>query len=118
ARRGGCRPSRRRRGRGRSSPARSGAGERREARGWSAPDEFRLLLGRRRRGRRVAGWRGVATGAHRILRPPLLRAREDTARSPSRGAAHEGRGVSRVRAFAGFWWDFVVGEDWTVAAGV
>ena len=26
--------------------------------------------------------------------------------------------MSRVRAFAGFWWDFVVGEDWTVAAGV
>ena len=26
--------------------------------------------------------------------------------------------MSRVRAFAGFWWDFVVGEDWMVAAGV
>jgi hypothetical protein len=26
--------------------------------------------------------------------------------------------VSHVLAFARFWWDFVVGEDWTVAAGV
>jgi CBS-domain-containing membrane protein len=23
-----------------------------------------------------------------------------------------------VRAFASFWWDFVVGDDWRVAAGV
>ena len=23
-----------------------------------------------------------------------------------------------VRAFGRFWWDFVVGDDWTVAAGV
>ena len=26
--------------------------------------------------------------------------------------------MSRASAFARFWWDFVVGEDWTVAAGV
>jgi hypothetical protein len=26
--------------------------------------------------------------------------------------------MSRLRAFARFWWDFVVGEDWTVASGV
>jgi hypothetical protein len=23
-----------------------------------------------------------------------------------------------IRAFAGFWWDFVVGDDWRIAAGV
>ena len=23
-----------------------------------------------------------------------------------------------IRAFGRFWWDFVVGDDWTVAAGV
>lgn len=23
-----------------------------------------------------------------------------------------------VRAFAAFWWDFVVGDDWRIAAGV
>jgi hypothetical protein len=23
-----------------------------------------------------------------------------------------------VRAFGRFWWDFIVGDDWTVAAGV
>ena len=23
-----------------------------------------------------------------------------------------------IRAFARFWWDFVVGDDWTIAAGV
>jgi hypothetical protein len=26
--------------------------------------------------------------------------------------------VSYVRAFGRFWWDFVVGDDWQVAAGV
>jgi hypothetical protein len=25
---------------------------------------------------------------------------------------------ARLSAFAGFWYDFVVGDDWTVAAGV
>jgi|tagenome__1003787_1003787.scaffolds.fasta_scaffold20982877_4 hypothetical protein len=23
-----------------------------------------------------------------------------------------------VRSFVGFWWDFIVGDDWRVAAGV
>jgi hypothetical protein len=26
--------------------------------------------------------------------------------------------VSHVRAFGSFWWDFVVGDDWRVAAGI
>jgi len=26
--------------------------------------------------------------------------------------------MSRVRAFGRFWWDFVVGDDWMVAAAV
>jgi hypothetical protein len=26
--------------------------------------------------------------------------------------------VSHVRAFGRFWWDFVVGDDWRVAAGL
>jgi hypothetical protein len=26
--------------------------------------------------------------------------------------------VSRLRAFGAFWWDFIVGDDWTVAAAV
>jgi hypothetical protein len=26
--------------------------------------------------------------------------------------------VSRIAAFGRFWWDFVIGDDWTVAAGV
>jgi hypothetical protein len=26
--------------------------------------------------------------------------------------------VSRLRSFGRFWWDFVVGDDWRVAAGV
>jgi hypothetical protein len=26
--------------------------------------------------------------------------------------------VSYVRAFALFWWDFIVGDDWRVAAGL
>jgi hypothetical protein len=26
--------------------------------------------------------------------------------------------VSHVRAFGAFWWDFIVGDDWVVAAGV
>ena len=26
--------------------------------------------------------------------------------------------MSRLRSFGAFWWDFVVGDDWRVAAGV
>ena len=26
--------------------------------------------------------------------------------------------MSRVSAFGAFWWDFVVGDDWRVAAGI
>ena len=26
--------------------------------------------------------------------------------------------MSRLRAFGAFWWDFIVGDDWRVAAGV
>lgn len=26
--------------------------------------------------------------------------------------------MSRVRAFGAFWWDFVVGDDWRIAAAV
>jgi hypothetical protein len=26
--------------------------------------------------------------------------------------------VSRIAAFGRFWWDFVVGDDWVVAAGI
>jgi hypothetical protein len=26
--------------------------------------------------------------------------------------------IRRARGFAAFWWDFVVGDDWRVAAGV
>ena len=26
--------------------------------------------------------------------------------------------MSRVRAFGHFWWDFVVGDDWVVAASI
>jgi hypothetical protein len=26
--------------------------------------------------------------------------------------------VSHVRAFGRFWWDFIVGDDWRVAAGI
>ena len=26
--------------------------------------------------------------------------------------------MSRLRAFGRFWWDFVVGDDWRVAAGL
>jgi hypothetical protein len=26
--------------------------------------------------------------------------------------------VSHLRSFGAFWWDFIVGDDWRVAAGV
>jgi hypothetical protein len=26
--------------------------------------------------------------------------------------------MTRIGAFGRFWWDFVIGDDWTVAAGV
>jgi hypothetical protein len=34
-------------------------------------------------------------------------------------AGASGRGaISRLRAFGAFWYDFVIGDDWVVAAGV
>ena len=29
-----------------------------------------------------------------------------------------GRGMRYLRAFVRFWWDFIVGDDWRVAAGI
>lgn len=26
--------------------------------------------------------------------------------------------MTRLRAFAAFWWDFIVGDDWRIALGV
>ena len=26
--------------------------------------------------------------------------------------------LSRLKAFGAFWWDFIVGDDWRIAAGV
>ena len=26
--------------------------------------------------------------------------------------------MNRIRAFGAFWWDFIVGDDWRIAAGV
>jgi hypothetical protein len=26
--------------------------------------------------------------------------------------------MSRLKAFGAFWWDFIVGDDWVIAAGV
>jgi hypothetical protein len=26
--------------------------------------------------------------------------------------------VRQLRSFGGFWWDFIVGDDWRVAAGI
>jgi hypothetical protein len=26
--------------------------------------------------------------------------------------------VRRIRSFADFWWDFIVGDDWRVAVGI
>jgi hypothetical protein len=28
------------------------------------------------------------------------------------------RVIAAVRSFAAFWWDFIVGDDWRIAAGV
>jgi len=37
---------------------------------------------------------------------------------PGSSVALGGRRVSRLAAFGLFWWDFVVGDDWMVAAGI
>ena len=53
--------------------------------------------------------RGVALGA---------RARPPARRSPAGRAAEEVAAVRYVAAFGRFWWDFIVGEDWRIAAAV
>src|SRR5205823_8064836 len=88
-----------------------------EVRGGAAADELRLLLGRRGRRRRLAGRRALPAGADRLPGARVVSDRPGAAPAPSPVAVRS-RGMRYVRAFGRFWWDFVVGDDWRVAAGI
>ena len=59
----------------------------------------------------LAVWCAVAWLAVRVLGP---------SRAPvaAERSARGGRAVRYVAAFGRFWWDFVIGEDWRIAAAV
>src|SRR5262249_7111694 len=112
ARRGRRRPDRR------SARARAALARPREhdqVRRRAAPDELRLLLGRRGRRCRLAGRRALTARRARVLRPRPVRLRPLAAPTD---AARRSAGVRYLRSFARFWWEFVVGDDWRVAAGL
>jgi hypothetical protein len=96
---------------------RTGNGTRRAARP-SPAHQFRLLLGRRGRRRRLARRRALAARRDRVLGAGLARARARLA-SQSGPALYCGdQGMRYLRSFGRFWWNFIVGDDWHVAAGV
>src|SRR5262249_59119876 len=66
---------------------------------------------------RLAGRRAVPARRARLLRSRRVRARAGAATAAH---ARTGRSASMryVVSFARFWWDFVVGDDWRLAAGV
>ena len=71
--------------------------------------DVRHVLGRRGRRSRLAGWRRVAAGRARVRRPRVACLRHSAAPEAAR---------LRMRRFAQFWWDFIVGDDWRLAIGV
>ena len=98
------------------------AGEHAEVRGGAAARELRHLLGRRRRRGELAWKRCLSS---RDPRAPA-RLRPDDGHAPAtqpregRKVARSGRstGVKYIGRFFRFWYDFIVGDDWRVAAGV
>ena len=83
-----------------------------------AADELRGLLGRRGGGRELARRGSRDPRDPRVPRARLRGARPAAPPRACRGAPGGGRRVSHIRRFAAFWWDFIVGDDWVVAAGV
>src|SRR6185312_6961734 len=105
---GGCRGRRRR-----TRAAVSCSGEHDEVRRRRHVVRVRHLLGRRRRRGQLAGSRPRDCSAG-----PAVRLRR---RNAGRGSSRSIEGVvviTRLKGFARFWYDFFVGDDWTVAVGV
>ena len=78
---------------------------------------LRVLLGRRGRRGRVARRRALAARGARVLRARLDPARALAAQSASTRPCGR-QGMRYLRSFGRFWWNFVVGDDWRLAAGV
>jgi hypothetical protein len=68
--------------------------------------------------RRLARRRALAARRDRVLRAGLARARARTAPHTDPAGYCGGRGMRYLRSFGRFWWNFVVGDDGHVAAGV
>ena len=83
-----------------------------------AADELRHLLGRRGSRRRLARLRPRDPRHRRLPRPRLRPAHAPAPPAAARRPASGGRGVRYLRSFGAFWWNFIVGDDWRVAAGL
>src|SRR5262249_15711323 len=100
---------------------RAGPGELDEARGGCHAHILRHVLGRRRRGRRLAGRRRRPAGDRPGGRAPVRRLHPLAAVPQGGGQRFRtrvggGRLMNRIKAFGAFWYDFVIGDDWHVAA--
>src|SRR5262249_27202125 len=99
--------------------ARACPGEHGQVRSRAPAHDVRDLLGRRGRRRRLAGRRPRDSRDPRVHGARVVRLR--TAAAPPaapRRPAGRGEHVTRLKAFGLVWWDFVVGDDWVLAAGV
>ena len=98
-----------------------GPGELDEVRGRHHAHQLRHVLGRRGRGRRLAGQRRRPARA-RPGRGPRLGGLRLLAALPQGGRRRPGQAIggsqlmNRIKAFGAFWYDFVIGDDWHVAA--
>src|SRR6185369_8179608 len=81
-------------------------------------DQLRLLLERRGRRCRLARRRSRAARRDRIHRGALVLPGASAPAPAVEARARGGEGVKYARAFLRFWWDFIVGDDWRVAAGI
>ena len=79
---------------------------------------FGIFWGGEGAGRRLAGRRRRDPRDHRFRRPHVVRSHAHAPAAAARAPSCGGRGVKYVSAFGRFWWDFIVGDDWRVAAGL
>src|SRR5262249_2835158 len=103
-------------GRPRAADARPG--EHAQVRGRRPADELRHLLGRRGRRGLVARRGSRDPRGDRLRRAAFARAHAPAASAASCTRARPDPRMKYLRSFGLFWWNFVVGDDWRVAAGL
>ena len=107
-----------RRRRRRPSASQPGTREHVEVRGRGHADHVRDLLERRGNRGVVARRRARAPRDPRVRGPLVAGARASASAAARSVASTWCAPMRRVKVFARFWWEFIVGDDWRIAAGL